>query len=99
VASIWRTWGVAAQAIAGSAAVVSAADGRGASPKVSTLLPSSFSCSLWQPLVLRWVAARVFFLREKNEKHENRVSRTGLIFLLPVKNFGLFELPHTARPK
>jgi hypothetical protein len=39
VASIWRTWGVAAQAIAGSAAVVSAADGRGASPKVSTMHP------------------------------------------------------------
>jgi hypothetical protein len=39
VASIWRTWGAAAQATTGSAAVVTAAGGRGASPKVRTLHP------------------------------------------------------------
>jgi hypothetical protein len=39
VASIRRTWGAAAQATVGSAAVVTVADGRGASPKVSTLHP------------------------------------------------------------
>jgi drug/metabolite transporter (DMT)-like permease len=49
VASIWRTWGAAAQATAGSAVVVTAADGQGASPKVSTLHPL--------PLIMLLVAA------------------------------------------
>jgi hypothetical protein len=44
--------------------------------------------------------SRVFFCRPKKTRN-TKIAFLGLgrFFLLPVQIFGLFELPHTARPK
>jgi hypothetical protein len=43
------------------------------------------------------ISARVFFLGEKKTRN-TKIAFIGLgrFFLLPAKNFGLFELPHSS---